>query len=186
MTRTSPLSIVILALLGAGGGWLLEVALVATGRAVVTPPLTLGFALAAIGAILIALALPVRRAVRGRGGNDAKGQGRSGSLGQPQFGLAGPSRPTGGRIDPFYATRVVVLAKASSLSGALIAGAGASILVFLLSRSVIAAADSVALTVATIVGAIVLLVCGLVAEQLCTIPPDDDDKRDDAAVGNRL
>jgi hypothetical protein len=54
------------------------------------------------------------------------------------------------------------------------------VLVYLLSRPVVPSLGSVWQDVAAIVGAIVLLVAGLVAEHLCTIPPTDDD---DPAVG---
>jgi hypothetical protein len=134
----------------AAAAWLVEIALIATGRPAAVPPTTLALALAVIGALDIALAFPIRRAVKDR---------------------------QRARVDPFYATRVAVLAKASSLAGALATGVGLGILVFLLSRSVLAV-GSILMAVATIVGAVVLLVAGLVAEHLCSIPPDDDDKRE--------
>ncbi|MDH6179829.1 uncharacterized membrane protein (UPF0136 family) [Microbacteriaceae bacterium SG_E_30_P1] len=151
MTRTKPLTLVLLAVLGGTLAWFLETALVATGNAVVIPPLTLSFALALIGAIVIVMALPVRRVAR---------------------------RVEGARVDPFYATRVVMLAKASSLSGALLGGAGLAIAAYLLTRSVVPGIGSITLAFAAAVGAVVLLVCGLVAEHMCAIPPDDEDPRE--------
>jgi hypothetical protein len=151
VTRTSPVSLILFAVFGAAGGWLVEVALIASGRAATVPPVTLALALAVIGGLDIVLAVPIRRAMK-----------------------------TGerGRINPFYAARVAVLAKASSLAGALIAGAAFGILAFLLTRSVIAGVGSIAMAVATAVGAIVLLVAGLVAEYLCSVPPEDGDTPD--------
>lgn len=151
MTRTRPGTLILFAVFAGAGTWLIEIALIAGGRAAFLPPYTLALVLGVIGVLDVALALPIRRAVRDR---------------------------TRTRIDPFYATRVAVLAKASSISGALFAGVGIGILVFLLSRSVIAV-GSILMAVATIVGAVILLVGGLVAEALCSIPPDDDDKRGD-------
>jgi hypothetical protein len=145
MTRTKPAHLVLLAVLGGGLAWLLEVALTAGGRAIVIPPVTLSVALFAIGVIVVLMALPVRRATRGTSTK---------------------------RIDPFYAARTAMLAKASSLSGALMGGAGLGIAFYLLSRSV-PAVGSVTLALATAGGAILLLVAGLVAEHMCTIPPDD-------------
>ena len=147
MTRTRPVSLIVLAVIGAAATWLLEVALAAGGRAVVIPPFTLAAALVLIGVIIIVMALPVRRVSR---------------------------RMPNARIDPFYATRVVMLAKASSLTGALLAGGGSGILAYLLSRSITPVAGSVAMTVAAGVAAIVLMVAGLVAEHMCAIPPDDE------------
>lgn len=148
MTRTKPLHLVLLAALGAAVAWFLQVVLASTGNAIVIPPLTLSVALALIGAIVVVMALPVRRVAR---------------------------REEGASVDPFYATRVVMLAKASSLSGALLGGGGLGVAAYLLSRSVVPGVGSVVLALAAVAGAIVLLVCGLVAESMCAIPPDDDD-----------
>ena len=145
MSRTKPTHLILLAVLGGGLAWLLEVALTASGRAVVIPPFTLALALAAIGVIVVLMALPIRRATRGTASS---------------------------RVDPFYAARTAMLAKASSLSGALVGGAGLGIAVYLLSRSV-PAVGSVTMAFATAAGAILLLIGGLIAEHMCTIPPDD-------------
>ncbi|MCU1409631.1 MAG: hypothetical protein JWR04_338 [Rhodoglobus sp.] len=151
MTRTKPLHLVLLAVLGGGLTWLLENALAASGRAVLIPPFTLAVALVLIGVIIVVMALPVRRVSRG---------------------------VPNARIDPFYATRVVMLAKASSLGGALLAGGGLGIGGYLLSRSVLPAVGSVTMAFAAAVGAISLLAAGLIAEHMCMIPPDDDEKQD--------
>jgi hypothetical protein len=148
VTRTRPSTLLLMAILGAVAGWFLETALVVTGRAAFIPPVTLAAALALIGVIVVVLALPVYRVV--------KGTAKS-------------------RVDPFYATRAVVLAKASSLTGALLGGAAVAVLVFLLTRSVIPPVSSLALAIATVVAGIVLLVGGLIAEKMCTLPPTDDD-----------
>jgi hypothetical protein len=150
MTRTRPLTLILFAVLGGAATWLIEVALISSGRPAVVPPVTLALALGVIGVLDVALALPIRRAVRDR------------------------TRP---RVDPFYATRVAIFAKASSIAGSLVAGVGLGMLIFLSTRSVLAV-GSILLAVATIVGAVILLVGGLVAEYLCSIPPDDDDQRE--------
>ncbi len=148
MKRTSVTTLVLLALIGGIGGGFLETVLAATGRPIVLPPLTLGLALLAIGIMVVVLALPIRRLTRGK------------------------SRQT---VDPFYSTRVLVLAKASSLSGSLGSGFGAGVLIYLLTRSVVPGVNSVALAVATLVGAVCLLAGGLIAEHMCTVPPHEDD-----------
>lgn len=151
MTRTKPLHLVLLGVLGGTLSWFLQTALTAMGSPILIPPLTLAFALALIGAIIVFMALPVRRVSR---------------------------RVEGARVDPFYATRVVMLAKASSLSGSLLGGAGLGITAYLVSRSVIPGVGSVTMALACTAGAIILLVAGLIAEQMCTIPPDDDEPND--------
>lgn len=154
MKRTRVTTLILLALVGALGAGLLQLGLAAAGRPTISPPITLPLALAAIGAIVVTLAVPIWRMTRG----------------------AGPAR---GPVDPFFATRVVMLAKASALSGALLTGGGVGVLVYLLTRSVTPGVGSTGAAVATIVGAAVLLTCGLVAEFMCRIPPTDDDEDDE-------
>jgi len=151
VTKTSPTVLIVLAVLGAAVGWLLELAMLTTGRPLVIPPITLGAALALIGVIVLVSAIPVYRSVH---------------------------RASKSPVDPFYATRVVVLAKASSLTGALLGGGGLAIVSFLLSRSVVPALGSVSMAIFAAAGAIILLVGGLIAERMCTLPPDDDEADD--------
>lgn len=147
-TKASPL--VILAAVGVVAGWFTELMLVGSGRPSLVPPVTLGVALALIGVLVVLGALPVFRVARG---------------------------VAGARVDPFYATRIVLLAKASSLTGAILTGVAISVLVFLLTRSVVASAGSVGLAIVALVGAALLLAGGLAAEKMCTLPPEDDGPR---------
>lgn len=147
MTRTQPSLLIILGLAGAVAGWMLELALVSSGRPAIIPPITLGIAVGLIGILMVIVALPVWRVVR---------------------------KVSGARVDPFYATRVVLLAKSSSLAGAMVTGLAGAVLVFLLTRSVLPAVGSVSMAVVTAIGAVVLLAGGLIAEKMCTLPPDDD------------
>lgn len=151
MTRTRPTVLVLLAALGGAGAWFLEVWQVAVGHPAVVPPVTFAIVLGMLGVVIVLYAIPVWRVASGR---------------------------TKKRVDPFYATRVVLLAKASSLTGALAGGAALGMLVYLLSRSVIPGVESVTLAIVTTVGGIVLLAGGLIAENMCTLPPDDGEKDD--------
>jgi len=150
--RTRPIVLALLAIVGGGVGWLLQIVLAASGSAAATPPFTFGLSLTVIGVLVVVFAVPVRRAARDRDNH---------------------------RIDPFYATRVVVLAKASSIAGSLLFGASVTIAAYLLSRPVVAAVGSIFTSGAAVIGSVVLLVCGLVAENMCSIPPDDDEDKDD-------
>lgn len=149
MSRTTPRPLLLLALAGFVVGFLLDLWAASRGTASFVPPLTFPLTLVAVGAIVVGFAVPIHRRVTGR--SDAS-------------------------IDPFQATRVVSLAKASSLAGALLAGFGLGILSFLLSRSTMPGIASVWLAVAATAGAALLIVAGLVAERLCTLPKDDDDE----------
>lgn len=64
MRRTSAGLLVVLALLGAGGGFLLDHLLTAGGRATFTPSLLLPVLLLLIAAASLGVAWPVRRSVR--------------------------------------------------------------------------------------------------------------------------
>ena len=156
MKRTSAAALVVLFVIGAIGAALAQVGLASAGLPVIVIPITLPLALAGIGAIVISLALPIRRATR----------------------RTSDAAATRSSVDPFYATRVVTLAKACALSGALLAGFGAGALGYVLTRSATPPVGSIATTVAGLVGAAVLLVCGLVAEAMCRVPPGDDDDDD--------
>ena len=147
MTRTRPSLLLVLGAVGAIVGWFLEFALVAAGRPALPTPITLGPALGLIGILIVLLAFPVYRVVR---------------------------KVPGAKVDPFYATRVVLLAKASSMAGAMVCGFAVAILAFLLTRSVLPAVGSVTMAAVTTAGAIVLLAGGLIAEKMCTLPPEDD------------
>jgi len=145
--RTNPGLLVALALFGAAVGFAVQTALAAMSIAKVRPEYTLAASLLLIGVLVVALAIPVRRAVRG-------------ATRQP--------------IDPFYATRVVVLAKACAIAGALLAGVALGFLLDLILRGS-PASDSFVRVLASLGGSVVLLIGGVVAEFLCRVPPRDDD-----------
>lgn len=147
VSRTSPLHLVMLAAAGAGAGWLLEVLLTASGRPIVIPSTLLAVSFLAIAIVQVALAVPIYRYSHGLRRE---------------------------RVNPFYALRVVALAKASSFSGALLGGAAVAITFYLLSRTVSPGAGSITASILVTGGAIGLLIAGLVAEHLCTVPPDDE------------
>ena len=154
MKRTKPSTLVLLGAIGAGGAGLVQAVLASVGRPIIIPPFTLLVALAAIGVIVVLMAVPISRMVRGNSSSR-------------------------GPVDPFYATRVVMLAKASALGGALLTGGAIGLLVYLLSRSVAPGVGSLGLTIAALIGAAVLLAGGLLAEFMCRIPPDTDNDDDD-------
>lgn len=157
MRRTRATPLFGLGVAGIVIGFLVETGLVAAGLPLLVPPVTLPITLIAIAVIIIVFAVPIRRSVLHRSAQ---------------------------RIDPFHAARVAMLAKASSLAGALLTGTGIGILANLLSRSVLPSGGTIWLAAVATFGAASLLVAGLVAEHLCTLPPpsdkDDEDDVDDA------
>lgn len=149
MKRTSPAFLLLLALVGGGVGFAINHALTISGRHTFTPSAFLPVVLILLAAGVLGIAWPVRRSIRGI---------------------------TPGRIDPFRALRAAVLARASSLLGALMTGFGLGLLVFLLSRPINPPVGSTVTLVALAVSAIVLVVAALVAEDFCTLPKDPDDR----------
>ena len=152
MKRTHPTTLVAFVLAGLVVGYLADMATVSSGSKAIVPPISLAVTLTGVALVVVALAWPIRRAVKGKATK---------------------------HLDPFRAMRVAVLAKACSLSGALLFGFGIGITLFLVSRSVVPVAGTVLLALATAIGAALLLAGGLVAEYFCTLPPDDTEPEEE-------
>ena len=150
MRRTGVGILILAAAIGVAAGFLLDQALTAAGRATFIPSITLPIFLALLGAIVVALALPIRRATRG-------------AIAQP--------------VNPFWALRVAMLSKASSIVGAAIAGFAGGLALFLLTRPVSPSLGSLGTIIATALCGALLVAAGLYAEHLCTIRKDDDDEQ---------
>ena len=156
MKPTTPTTLLALAVAGGALMYASELVLLRLGQPIVVPPITLAVALALLGVIIPVLAWPVRSLTSGKS-------------------------PTG-YIDPFYATRVLLVSKAGSLTAAALAGGGIGVLVFLLGRAVIAW-PQVLVTSLTLAGGILMLVGALVAERWCVIPPSDGEESSPAVEG---
>ena len=149
MKRTKAGTIVVAIAIGVFLGFAVDQVLTATGRPTFTPSFLLPILLVLLGIPLVLFALPIRRATAGA-----------------------QTAP----VDPFRAVRVAMLAKASTLVGAGVAGVAAGLLAFLITRPVAPSLGSTGPVIAAIVGGLVLVAAGLVAEHLCTIRKDDDDE----------
>ncbi|MFH8251549.1 DUF3180 domain-containing protein [Microbacterium sp. B2969] len=150
MKRTGAGVLLLTAAIGLAIGFVVDQLLTAAGRATFTPTVTLPILLLLLGGVVVLLAVPIRRATR-----DAKG--------------AAP-------VNPFRAVRIAMLAKASSIVGAVFAGFAGGLALFLLTRPVTPSVGSWGEVIATIVSGLVLVAAGLIAEHLCTIRKDDDDE----------
>jgi hypothetical protein len=90
-------------------------------------------------------------------------------------------RPRAGRLNPLLVARFAVLAKASSLAGAIFAGAYGGIAAWALSERerLTAAAQNLAPAIAGVVGGLGLVAAALLLERACRVPkPPDDEDRD--------
>ncbi len=146
MKRTRLTVLLCLALAAGGVTYLLELLGQSLGANVIVPPLSLTLTLIAIGIAVVLLAIPVRRSVTGK---------------------------RKARLDPFYALRVAVFAKASSLAGSLLAGAAVGIVFFLFGRPITPSLAMSTVAISEIVASVFLVTAGLIAEHLCVLPPDD-------------
>jgi hypothetical protein len=84
--------------------------------------------------------------------------------------IKGGIRPK--RIDPFYAMRVLVLAKATSIAGSLFLGAAVGLIFSQLSQPVVP--DSIWRNAAALLESILLIVVALVIERACKLPDDGE------------
>ena len=146
MKRTSPAVIIGLALGGGVVTYLAQLLMQTRGEFIFVPPISLPVTLFLAAIAVVLAAIPVRRAVNGK------------SL---------------KRVDPFYAARVLALAKATAFVGSMLCGAGGGILVFVIARPVAPPLGMVTSSIALIITAALLAAAGLIAESFCRLPPDD-------------
>jgi Protein of unknown function (DUF3180). len=160
VTLTSRRLLVAVAALGTGIGFILETVLVRLGQPVFAPPSSLGVALVLLGLGVPALAWPMRPA----------GTSTNKSASAP--------------VNPFYATRVVLIAKASATTGALLAGSGLGVLLFVITRVIVVGPSALAAGV-VVVGGAVLVTGSLLAEKWCHRPPIDSDRESEGEETKR-
>lgn len=151
MKPTRPSTLISVAIVAAVAGFALDAVLASRSAPVLLLSTAFSLTLVCIGIAMVLMAMPVRRHVRGTA-----------------------RRP----VDPIYATRVVVLAKASSIAGALLGAFALGLLAFSVSRTVLPSLGSIVPNAVAAGGGLVLVVCALVAERMCTLPPRDDDDDD--------
>jgi len=94
-------------------------------------------------------------------------------------------RPRSGALNPLLVARFAVLAKASSLAGAIFAGAYGGVASWALAeRGHLTVADeNLAPSIAGLVGALALVAAALLLERACRVPEPPDDQDHDAASG---
>jgi Protein of unknown function (DUF3180) len=160
LKTTSPLLLIVTTVVSTILGGIYGMYQVTHGHALpVAHPSTLA-TMPAIAAILAALAIPVFRYRKQLLElSKAKAPGAS----APPVTTARPKR-----LDPFYAVRVLVLAKSTSVASTVIGGFHLGLVLLQLTTPVVAV--TVWLNVWGVVGAVLSLVVGLVVERACKIP----------------
>ena len=134
--------------------------MVGRGLQVPVSPANLLITLAAISAVLLALAIPIWRY---------------------RSALKQKSTQRPKRVDPFYAVRVLLLAKASSLAGVLFASWHLGVAIFSLSRAVVVQ-NLVLQNSFGFIASGMLIVAALVTEQICRLPQDQEPDPDQAVT----
>jgi len=172
MKPTSALPLVLSAVGTAVGSGLLGLFRLSHGQSVPVSPLNIILTLPAIAVVLLALAYPIYRYRKQlmEWASSSSATGNKSSSGH---------RPK--RLDPFYAVRVLLLAKASSLAGSIFAGWHIGLVLVQLSTPVIP--PNVWSNVAGLIGSVVTVVVALVVERLCRIPNSGDSAEADVASG---
>ena len=153
MKPTKVLTLLGWAIPSATAGYLFSKFIVASGGQVPVAPINLILTFLAIAVILAIFASPMFRYRK--------------QLAERRKNSASP-RPK--RLNPFYAVRLVVLAKATAIAGALFAGWQIGVIWFQASSPV--TPGSVWQNVAALVSAVIMVIVALIIERICRIPED--------------
>lgn len=145
LQRMSPVAIVAAGAIGAAIGLALQLVLSSRGRPPLVPPYSMAITLAALAVLLIVLGLRLRRHM--------------------QKGV--------GAVNPFHAVRLLATARAGQIVGALFLGFGGGMLLSLSTRSVPAPVPTWLPMLITAAAAAALLVCAVITEHLCRVPPGE-------------
>lgn len=158
LRRTSVLIIVAFAVVGLAAGLIIQMARSVWGSAPLVPPISLAATLIVIAAVLLPLGIALRRAV---------------------------THASSRAINPFHAVRLLAGARAAQFGGALFGGFGGGLALQLLTRSVLPPVATWLPMVLVCGAGIVLLVCGLITEALCRVPPTEPENDADLEPGDQ-
>ncbi|MBN9613394.1 MAG: DUF3180 family protein, partial [Actinobacteria bacterium] len=172
MQRTPILSVIAFAVAGVAIGLLLQLMRSAQGSAPLVPPITLAATLLVIAAVLLVLAILLHGAVSGGAvsGGAVSGGAVSNGAGSRGAGSSGAASRSSDRrrakkpVNPFHAVRLLAGARAGQFAGALFAGFGGGSLLQLLTRSVMAPAETWVPMMLVLTSGVILLICGIIAE----------------------
>ena len=134
--------------------------MVGRGLQVPVSPTNLLITLAAISLVLLGLSIPIWRY-------------------RTALKQSSTQRPK--RVDPFYAVRVLLLAKASSLAGVLFASWHLGVVLFQLSGAVVVQ-GLVLQNAFGFIASVMLIAAALITEQICRLPQDSDPDSDQAVT----
>ncbi len=165
MKPTKAINLITASILGAVVAYLLSIWSVRTGRPLPISTPSMLTTLPLIALVLLLIAIPIfkyRSAVK--------------AAIEKKTSQTKPVK----RLDPFYAIRVAMLAKATSIAGAIFVGWHVGVLLTVLGQPT-EAATAIVRCVFGITGAVLMIVSGIIVERACRIPPDAGDTDASAA-----
>ena len=134
-------------------GFLIPRILVVNGGKVPVTSLSLLLTLPIIGILLLLAAIPMIRYRRALAAQ-----------------LKTPTSTRPKRVNPFYAVRLVLMAKAIAISGSIFSGWHLGLIWMQLTSPVVA--GSIAQNGLALIGSLVMLVAGIIVERICRLPED--------------
>jgi hypothetical protein len=165
MKTTRPIVLVLAILVGAISAGFFGTFQVSHGHALPVSGVSLTFTMLGVGVILAGLAYPIYRY-------------RKQSLVFAKALTQDSTAPRPKRLDPFYAVRVLALAKAVGFASALIAGWHFGLVALQLSTPVVT--QGVWKNVGGLIGSVASMAVALAVEQICKIPNGGADDSDGA------
>ena len=129
--------------------------------------ISLSISLAAVSAILLFLALPIYRYKR--------------ALKKILEAKPGTNLPRPAPVDPFYAVKVLLLAKAAAITAALFTGWHLGVIGFLLTTPVIAS-EVIRPNIAALATSVILLIVCFVVQSICKLPNDTGSNQEGLAA----
>jgi hypothetical protein len=147
----------------ATAGYLFSKVITSNGGQVPVTPVNLILTLVAISIILSSFALPMLRYRRA-----LAEQVKNSSAARPK------------RLNPFYAVRLLVLAKATAISGALFAGWHIGVIWMQISSPV--TPDSIWQNAFALLASIAMVIIGLIIERICRIKDDGAESLDGSNI----
>lgn len=145
--RMNPLNLVAAGAIGWALGLSLEFIVASQGHSPFVPPYSVSVTLALLAALLIVLGIRLKKQL-------AKGRGS---------------------VNPFQAVRLLATARAGQIVGALFGGLGGGMLLSLAGRTVPAPVPIWLPMLVTALAGVALLVCAILTERMCRVPPGDED-----------
>lgn len=150
LERTRASTLILVFVLGAVVGGAVQFGFTRQGTPTLVPPWSLPVTLVLLAPVLLVIGWRLRRLVR--------------------------ERPRA--VNPFHAVRVLLTARAGALVGALLAGGGAGLWIVVVTRRVDVSVELWAPMAATVGSGMVLVVCALITESWCRIPPGNESEGD--------